>query len=444
MPLSVKLRVFLAATALLLVLASSYELAVHWAPKAPATAERQGVTRPGADRPLASTPPPQAPPAATSEVPPCPAHPLRFVPPDSLNRPPVTLHRYVGTVGGQPATVLLHWSTSLGSLRGSFYLHPGGPQHTLTFRSRTRRPPLLDVTNHIALTDDELDGDLGTWQLTGWPGPVLHGTWRTHAGTRSVWVRESYAGGVRLDVHTLQLAGGQSYPASPQSGLACEGGSYTYDYVQFPAPKTVAPALRRAIGSPPAVVRRRLRAAYEDVRSQSREIVDFLLDDFNLLSYQVACSSTMAGDGGKGDDWAEYFLFDLVSGRELTLASQLRPGYERPLWRLTRRHLLHDPQFDFINRAHHATWAWQDARDRVAWSGPRLEAGRDKAPDHTTPERLTGSGLEITYMASNLYESHEPGESSRKHTLVIPYTDLRPLVRPGTPLARMLRARGLW
>jgi len=182
--------------------------------------------------------------------------PLRFVPPDSLNRPPVALHRYVGTVGGQPATVLLHWSTKLGSLRGSFYLHRGGPQHTLTFRSRPRRPPILDVTNHIALTDDELDGDLGTWQLTGWPGPVLHGTWRTHTGTLPVWVRESYTRGVRLAVHTLQLAGGQSYPASPQSGPACEGGSYTYDYVQFPTPEAVAPALRRAIGSPPA-------AAYE-------------------------------------------------------------------------------------------------------------------------------------------------------------------------------------
>jgi len=72
MPLSIKLRVLLAATVLQLVLASSYELAVQGAPRVPSTAERKGVTRPGADRQPASTPP-EAPPAATSEVLPCPA-----------------------------------------------------------------------------------------------------------------------------------------------------------------------------------------------------------------------------------------------------------------------------------------------------------------------------------------------------------------------------------
>jgi len=152
----------------------------------------------------------------------------------------------------------------------------------------------------------------------------------------------------------------------------------------------------------------------------------------------------MAGDGGKGDDWVEYYLFDLVSGRELTLASQLRPGYERPLWRLEQRHLLHDPQFDFINRAHQAAWNWQAASDKAAQPAPGRAAVPDQVQDHTTPERLTGSGLEITYLAGSLYDSHEPGGYKRKHTLVIPYTELRPLVCPGTPLARMLQARGMW
>lgn len=34
--------------------------------------------------------------------------------------------------------------------------------------------------------------------------------------------------------------------------------------------------------------------------------------------------------------------------------------------------------------------------------------------------------------------------ASYANTTTIPYAELRPLVRPGTPLARLLAARGLW
>ena len=59
---------------------------------------------------------------------------------------------------------------------------------------------------------------------------------------------------------------------------------------------------------------------------------------------------------------------------------------------------------------------------------------------NTAGMALAGAGLEVTYRASDLYEDvADIGEN-----LFIPYCELRPLVRPGTPLARMLRARGMW
>jgi hypothetical protein len=52
---------------------------------------------------------------------------------------------------------------------------------------------------------------------------------------------------------------------------------------------------------------------------------------------------------------------------------------------------------------------------------------------------LGGTGLEVMYRASELYEDvADVGEK-----LLIPYRELRPLVRPGTPLARVLRASGV-
>jgi hypothetical protein len=55
---------------------------------------------------------------------------------------------------------------------------------------------------------------------------------------------------------------------------------------------------------------------------------------------------------------------------------------------------------------------------------------------------LTATGLEATYYRSTLSGGGGPLEPC--YPLLVPYAELRPLVRPGTPLAHMLRARGLW
>ena len=54
---------------------------------------------------------------------------------------------------------------------------------------------------------------------------------------------------------------------------------------------------------------------------------------------------------------------------------------------------------------------------------------------------LTSEGLELTYWMGGLAEV---GSIYPDQTVLVPYRELRPLMRPGTLLARMLRARGLW
>ncbi|RZJ92036.1 MAG: transposase [Hymenobacter sp.] len=55
---------------------------------------------------------------------------------------------------------------------------------------------------------------------------------------------------------------------------------------------------------------------------------------------------------------------------------------------------------------------------------------------------LIATGVEATYYRGTL--SGESGPLEPCCPVLVPYAELRPLVRPGTPLARRLRARGLW
>ncbi len=386
--------------------------------------------------PVAPASPPDPEPA------PCPSHRLVFEP---LNRSeqPVSLHHYVGTVGGQPVTVLLDWPTDLSSIGGTFYRHRGGPTYGLSLAPGTS-PGKRPATLVLQVSDPASAGGRNDWHLTGWPGAVLRGTWHDTTGARPVLLRESYAGAVRADMQLLKLVGGRPYRTEYGDG-ACRWGSYKYAYLQFRGPWPVAPELRRTLGPPLAEVRRRVRAAFNDSRDEERLLTGFLLNDFNLLSYHVARYSTFITDE-HGDDWVEFYLFDLATGRQLTVASQLRPGYEPRLNRLIKQHLLHDDQFDFVNKDHRTSWIWQDSTRQAAslTAPPETDPQNEGDPSGLS---LAGSGLKVEYSGGAIFDLTsqdylEFGRSS--YTVEIPYRELRPLVRPGTPLARMLRARGIW
>ena len=445
-------RPALAAILMLAVLAAAYEAAVRLShpaatrqPAAPAARVPADTVAPlaseeAAPAPTASPPPPAA------EPPPCPVRPLRFMPLTLSDWRTVGMHHYVGTVGGQPATVLLEWPTLLNGISGTFYLHRGGPTYTLRlgegklWEGHLAAPPVLQVGDPVGA------GGRSEWRLSSWPGAVLRGTWHDTTGNRPFVLRESYAGAVRADVQMLKLEGGHPYQ-SPYGDRACRWGSYNYTYLQFQAPWAVAPALRRTLGPPSAIMRRRLRAIYNDTYNEERLLTEFLLNDFHLLSYLVERSSTFAGDE-HGDSWAEYYLFDLATGRKLTIASQLRPGYERRLSRLIQYHLLHDEQFNFINKDHRATWNWRDSTGQATNLVTPPDRVSDEQQGDPSDLFLTGSGLETSYPGAALFDTSNNddylGLGKNYYPIAISYRELRPLVRPGTPLARMLRARGLW
>ncbi|MGI4869611.1 MAG: hypothetical protein ACRYFX_00360 [Janthinobacterium lividum] len=436
----IDLRPVLAAGLLLAVLAGAYEAAQRLPPmpiaSRAAAPARAKLPADAADPDTVSVTSDLVPAVPQAEpVVHCPSEPIRFVPPDLSERLPLGLHRYVGTVGGQAATALLGWHTPHDGASGIFYLHRGGPLYEVDFWNWNESQAVLQIS-----TLDGSDTEESAWFMTGLPGAVLRGTWVNDTGRHPFVLRESYAGAVRATVHTLQLKGGQA--KRPYSSQECEAGSYVYEFLQLPASRVVAPALRRALNPLPAAVRSRMQATYEELHNQQRALGNFLLNDFNLLSYQIGRGRSFTGDSSRYDHWSESYLFDLLTGRELTLASQLRPGYERALRRLVRRHLLHDSQFDFINREHRASWDWRDAASKATNLVALPAASRYDDNGHASGLCLTGSGLQATYPSEELYSPHKPDE--QEYTINVPYAELRPLVRPGTPLARMLRARGLW
>ena len=406
------------------LLASAFQLAL-WGPVpariAPSTAPvaelvDEPASAPTADSAAAVTIP------ATEPEPHCPPRPRRF----SRGRR-LVLHRYVGTVGGQPATAFLQWHHA-DSITGSFYLHRRGPEYRLNPLPGRRGQVRLSVSS-----DYDYQAGTGEWNLTSGPGPVLRGTWHDTTGYHPIALRESYAGAVPAELRTLWLRGGE--PRTHRYGCAVP--SYWKQYLFLPTPSAVAPALRRFLHSSLAAHRRQMLHELESSDERTTTLYQLEINDFQLLGYRVLHFGQYAEDE-HGDYWTDSFLFDLVSGRALIPESQLRPDHDEPLQRLLRQHLLHDAKFAAVNEAHREAWLWLDAANQ-AGSLPGLPEHIQN--DDTQGLFLTATGLEASYPASQMYADHlNRGDV----TVRIPYAELRPLVRPGTPLARMLAARGLW
>ena len=438
-------RAVLAAAGLLAMLAAAYGAAVRLAPlpaSAPpltetslstdsATAAETEVLSP---KPELSTPAPEPTPE--------PVRPVDF------NRPvferghpaqPRVLHHYVGTVGGQPATALLSWQHP-DSVWGSFYLHRGGPEYALAqpylpdpAPPRSRHQQQGQVL--AALTGE--DGS-GTWHLRGRPGATLTGTWRGGPTGRpqAVLLHESYAGAVRLAIEPWRVHG--RYTVKDDRGN--DHSSVTevaYDFMHLPDPSQVPAALRPLLSPGPAA-RRRLLLEGGDFDCITSQRLTVQLNDFGLFSYEYEDGCSIIG--GAADERYRRALLDLRAGRWLTMESQLRSGYEPHLSILMARHLLHDA---FSRRRLRADGQWpKRLRPYLATEPDTLRATAclvEEVLPALSEAVYTGAGLALDCWWGDFIEA-----SPRDHlTLLVPYRELRPLVRPGTPLARMLRARGM-
>jgi hypothetical protein len=340
------------------------------------------------------------------------------------------VRRYVGRVGPYPVTVALTWQRS-DSLSGSGRL--GG---TRFFQLGTDRHRTFPDRTVLTLVQGKPAQKAGTWHLTGWPGPVLTGTWVDATGHRSrLRLREDYVGALPYDIEELVLQGGRSVALKedPQDTRV----PFQYqEYLHLLGPTGQRAALRRWQAPSLAGRRRQLRAAYEHERTYGGIAVR--LNNDYLFSYQTLYLADPYG--GRPQPGVKSFLVDLRSGHQLTLASQLRPSYQLPLRRLLTRHLLAEPLDDSGELTHQIAQKLQ--ADAPPGDEPLVALPlRDYQQLTDEDLLLTDQGLEASFsdvvVLGNLWSHYTP-------TTVIPYAELRPLVRPGTPLARLLRARGLW
>lgn len=419
-------RSLLAATVMLAALTSAYTCACQLPPPAitqvllltatstlPASAQVTAARDSPVSRPLTTRPvlPAGRAPTDASLTPRCPPSPLRF----KVGVTGPLVRHYVGTVGGQPVSVELRWVRP-DSASGTCYLWQGGSEYRLETIHR-RKPMVLALSQEVA----DIARPRGTWHLAGPLGPTLRGQWLDAAGrARSFRLRENYRQAVPYDIQALTLTGRKVADAG------CRTPSTTCDYLHLRG--TLRPAWQRVQAPGLATRKRRLLATAEQA-GETSYFLTVRLNDFQLLSYQTFYEF-YPWDGGRQNE-LESALFDLTTGRALSLVSQLQPTYKPPLRRLLLQHLQQDL-----------------AQPRSALTGP----SRSPTANEPTAEAvlanlvLTGAGIEASYFPAELADVVGPAIEVRSipYSVLVPYTELRPLVRPGTPLAHMLQLRGLW
>lgn len=385
-------------------------LAAPAASSQPATAMLPDTVAPPDTARVAAAPVEESPPTTPPDT------AIHFTTYDPLGRDtlahPTHEHRYVGTLGERIIVVWLSVGTS--SVNGRWYYRTGRQPHErqLTFRQRRGGQLVLaEERKPDALTD--ADTAAAEWQLR-WPlGRVLAGQRQAmpHAGQQVVALREDYSQAVpyellRLTAHSNNYCDAEFGRSQPY---------YSSEFVHMLS----ADSLRLARWQAPLLAARRDSLRHwlrSESCQQTSQHINVTLNDYGLLSYNVWTSGYYYGAHPEHDQSG--FIVDLRTGREWLVEELLRPGTEPALLKLLARHLRHD----YPEMTEDDNWHWKTV--------PPL-------PNAFT---LTPSGLCAGYgdYALAAYSA------SYANTTTIPYRELRPLVRPGTPLARMLKARGMW
>ena len=331
-------------------------------------------------------------------------------------------HRYVGTVGKAPVVLELtinapDTATNTGRLYGSYYyerqgaelrLEPSGayqPGQPLTLLESSPKP---DEPGETTPT--------GRWRATQPAGPVLSGTWESADGRRRLpfQLREDYQGAVRYELlHESSLG----TPCPPIEGddrqLRPEA---SQDFLHLLGPDTLRPALRALQCPGPRPRRAEVREALAQADCEGTfgfyTGVEVVLNGYGLLSVLRDEDEFAGGAHPNGVQTPE--VYDLGTGRALKLTDWLRPGQEAALDRLLLRRL----------RAHPYA------------AGLGLTEGEADG-------RLPALGFDSEGAYCTLGDFGAPHVVQRM-PVVVPYRELRPLVQPGSVVARMLQRRGLW
>ncbi len=339
------------------------------------------------------------------------------------NNPSFTgYHRYRGTVGGRPVVLELTVAVNPDSFKkevqctGSyFYERLAGGDILLKAAEPYRAKQPLRLT----------EGPGGVWQATQPLGPVLTGTWMGPNGRRLPFaLHEDYQDAVRYEILTTE-AKGKACPKSDDMVPAAWApyAHLTQQFLHLLGPDTLRPALRLLQCPPPA--RRRVL-----VRATARKTVDDCTNSYRTTMVRLNAYGLLALD--EGDYVNEYNgsrphgessnrLYDLRAGRWLTLEDVLRPEATVLLERMVGQHLVKST----------GTEGKIKGRQGVVWQ-----------EDDSTRVELPRSGVGFTSKGISLFYDYQ--EANGQDDIEISYLELLSLLRPGTPVARMLRERGFW
>jgi hypothetical protein len=329
-------------------------------------------------------------------------------------------HRYVGWLGTRPVVVELMMNPEkydlTYTLSGGYYIERHGFTTELSFRTfsphrrlRFNAYPAGDSTEH--------------WQAQQPLGPKLTGTVTAAGKPRRRFVLcEDYRGAVPLAICSATMYG---RPVVAEFGDRGEPGqftgSYQPQYVQLLGRAAHRPALQRLFPSRPAQVRARLRREFREGEANMANIQEWLaitLNNYGILGYSKFISDFSAGASHPQNIWKSW-SYDLYTGRRITLASLIKPGSKPALLRLALQYM--DPSY----LTDLQEWYDDPQQGAESLSYLHLEEVFGLAPDGLT-------------LSDNL-GPHSMGPT----TITIPYTALRPLLRPRTPLNRVLVAQGL-
>jgi hypothetical protein len=350
-------------------------------------------------------------------------------------------------VGGQPVTVELTIGPNFekpGTMvcRGSYYYgrHPAGQ---LLLQS----PPSWRPRLALALTETAADTThrpTGRWLATQPAGPVLSGTWRSPAGQVLPFsLREDYTDGQgHLMAVKYELAeAAAKVPCRPErkedetaaeyrKRVATIDHGYSQLFLHLLGPDTLRPALR-GLQCPAPVARRRLAratAAEDDGCKLYSTSLTVDYNDYGLLAWTEYSMEEFAY-GARPAHRITSGVHDLRTGHALRLEDLVRPDTDTDtlLQRLITRSILR-----------------HDAPDIDLTPGATMPVRTaDQAPLSTVIS-LTAAGLSFAYHCDEFTRLSFMDGSAIVFSVPVPWAELLPLLRPDSPVARMLRERGIW
>jgi hypothetical protein len=339
-------------------------------------------------------------------------------------------HRYRGWLGKEPITLELTFSPGflgqgLECTGRYYYERHGGAIELLGQRvvapEDSAQLPVFRSEQPLFL---RTWGDCPEqWQAVQVAGPLLHGLWTSRFDFIRQYfeLREDYHDAIRYEIKEA-AAYTICTPYDEATGVSYSDTSYvTRDYLHLLGPDTLRPEMRRLQCPGPAQRQAQLQALARDATNECAEMsegLQVLFNGFGLLTLS-SYASEIQHLQPHPNHTRQTRAFDLQTGRELLLSDLLDLGAELPLRQVLARKVIQE-------------------LGRTPSSISRDKSGIQVAPLPEGGVGVLSDGLLFAYGDDELV-----GYAGGMPVVIIPYTELLPLLRPNSPLRPLLRARGL-